>query len=239
MPDVVGRAYGNRGNARSRQGKMQEALADFQRVHAALSLVRRACAEQVRHFPMNVSSGSVADLKLLHSPSDACQKMPSTLTRCLVDWASALVQVCQGCATKLSLWHELYTLSKWCCIHAKDLACLLAGALCWRPWAALMRLYETTSQFLPSSPTTLQAGTTWAMPLGAWVNGRYAHIFGILHSISHTAISSSALMAQTKSMTVATSAALDWLQNASGLIFRSCSVKPCFPLQLLHQVACG
>ena len=29
MPDVVGRAYGNRGNARSRQGKMQAALADF------------------------------------------------------------------------------------------------------------------------------------------------------------------------------------------------------------------
>ncbi len=29
MPDVVGRAYGNRGNARSRQGKMQEALSDF------------------------------------------------------------------------------------------------------------------------------------------------------------------------------------------------------------------
>ena len=29
MPDVVGRAYGNRGNARSRQGKMQDALADF------------------------------------------------------------------------------------------------------------------------------------------------------------------------------------------------------------------
>ena len=28
-PDVVGRAYGNRGNARSRQGKMEEALADF------------------------------------------------------------------------------------------------------------------------------------------------------------------------------------------------------------------
>lgn len=27
--DVVGRAYGNRGNARSRQGKMEEALADF------------------------------------------------------------------------------------------------------------------------------------------------------------------------------------------------------------------
>lgn len=27
--DVVGRAYGNRGNARSRQGKMEEALSDF------------------------------------------------------------------------------------------------------------------------------------------------------------------------------------------------------------------
>ena len=29
MPDVVGRAWGNRGNARSRQGKLQEALADY------------------------------------------------------------------------------------------------------------------------------------------------------------------------------------------------------------------
>jgi len=27
--DVVGRAYGNRGNSRSRQGRMEEALADF------------------------------------------------------------------------------------------------------------------------------------------------------------------------------------------------------------------
>ena len=27
--DVVGRAFGNRGNARSRQGKMDDALADF------------------------------------------------------------------------------------------------------------------------------------------------------------------------------------------------------------------
>ena len=27
--DVVGRAFGNRGNARSRQGKMEEALVDF------------------------------------------------------------------------------------------------------------------------------------------------------------------------------------------------------------------
>lgn len=27
--DVVGRAYGNRGNARSRQGKMEDALSDF------------------------------------------------------------------------------------------------------------------------------------------------------------------------------------------------------------------
>jgi len=29
VPDVVGRAYGNRGNARSRQGRMQEALEDY------------------------------------------------------------------------------------------------------------------------------------------------------------------------------------------------------------------
>ena len=29
VPDVVGRAWGNRGNARSRQGKLQEALADY------------------------------------------------------------------------------------------------------------------------------------------------------------------------------------------------------------------
>jgi tetratricopeptide (TPR) repeat protein len=29
VADVVGRAYGNRGNARSRQGKLQAALADY------------------------------------------------------------------------------------------------------------------------------------------------------------------------------------------------------------------
>ena len=29
VPDVVGRAWGNRGNARARQGKLQEALADY------------------------------------------------------------------------------------------------------------------------------------------------------------------------------------------------------------------
>ncbi|DBB14513.1 hypothetical protein WJX82_001275 [Trebouxia sp. C0006] len=29
VPDVVGRAYGNRGNARSRQGKLEESLADY------------------------------------------------------------------------------------------------------------------------------------------------------------------------------------------------------------------
>eukprot|EP00775_Hariotina_reticulata_P005595 gene5595-5833_t len=29
MPDVVGRAYGNRGNARSRQGKLAAALSDY------------------------------------------------------------------------------------------------------------------------------------------------------------------------------------------------------------------
>lgn len=29
MPDVVGRAYGNRGNARSRQGKLAAAISDF------------------------------------------------------------------------------------------------------------------------------------------------------------------------------------------------------------------
>lgn len=29
VPDVVGRAWGNRGNARSRQGKLQEALSDY------------------------------------------------------------------------------------------------------------------------------------------------------------------------------------------------------------------
>ncbi len=29
MPDVVGRAWGNRGNARARQGRLQEALADY------------------------------------------------------------------------------------------------------------------------------------------------------------------------------------------------------------------
>ena len=28
-PDIVGRAWGNRGNARSRQGKLQEALSDY------------------------------------------------------------------------------------------------------------------------------------------------------------------------------------------------------------------
>lgn len=28
-PDIVGRAWGNRGNARSRQGKLQEALRDY------------------------------------------------------------------------------------------------------------------------------------------------------------------------------------------------------------------
>ena len=31
VPDLVGRAWGNRGNARSRQGKLQEALADYNR----------------------------------------------------------------------------------------------------------------------------------------------------------------------------------------------------------------
>lgn len=31
VPDVVGRAYGNRGNARSRQGRMEEALGDYNR----------------------------------------------------------------------------------------------------------------------------------------------------------------------------------------------------------------
>ncbi|KAF6263949.1 hypothetical protein COO60DRAFT_1488071 [Scenedesmus sp. NREL 46B-D3] len=35
MPDVVGRAYGNRGNARSRQGKLAPALSDF---NAAIQL---------------------------------------------------------------------------------------------------------------------------------------------------------------------------------------------------------
>lgn len=29
VPDVVGRAWGNRGNARSRQGKLEAALADY------------------------------------------------------------------------------------------------------------------------------------------------------------------------------------------------------------------
>ena len=29
VPDVVGRAYGNRGNARSRQGKLEQSLNDY------------------------------------------------------------------------------------------------------------------------------------------------------------------------------------------------------------------
>lgn len=52
VPDVVGRAWGNRGNARSRQGFLEEALSDYNRAieicpwsgDPVLNRCARACA---------------------------------------------------------------------------------------------------------------------------------------------------------------------------------------------------